>query len=181
MIGTGERAARAIRSIQRAGHLGYRPAAVLATDLRAASSDLEGVPIVGGLDQAGTVASHGVRVALLEIDQFVDPTVVDRMLRHFQHVVVLRAFDDLPVEGIQIRNLGDVVGIGHTNNLLLHANRVAKRAMDVVVGGLALVVAAPAIICAAALVRLLDGAPSFFTQDRQAWTVAVLLCRRFGR
>lgn len=166
VIGTGERAARAIRSIQRAGHLGYRPAAVLATDLRAVSSDLEGVPIVGGLDQAGTVASHGVRVALLEIDQFVDPTVVDRMLRHFQHVVVLRAFDDLPVEGIQIRNLGDVVGIEYTNNLLLHANRVAKRAMDVVVGGLALVVAAPVILVAATLVKLFDSGPAFFTQDR---------------
>ena len=70
----------------------------------------------------------------------------------FRHVVLIRDYDDLPVEGLQIRNLGNLVGIEYTNNLLLHGNRVIKRALDVVLAGLALLVAAPVILVAAALV-----------------------------
>ncbi len=50
VIGTGERAARVIRSIQQARHFGYRPVAALAfgaTDETA--REVEGVPVVGGL------------------------------------------------------------------------------------------------------------------------------------
>ena len=47
----------------------------------------------------------------------------------------MRDYDDLPVEGLQIRNLGTLVGIEYTNNLLLHGNRVIKRALDIVLAG----------------------------------------------
>ena len=66
----------------------------------------------------------------------------------------MRDYDDLPVEGLQIRNLGTLVGIEYTNNLLLHGNQAIKRALDLVLAGIALIVAAPIIVAAAALVRL---------------------------
>ena len=46
------------------------------------------------------------------------------------------------------------------------ATRLVKRALDLALASLALVVAAPVIFCAAVLVRLLDGSPAFFIQDR---------------
>lgn len=92
--------------------------------------------------------------------------MVDHLQRDFRHVVLVREYDDLPVEGLQIRNFGDLVGIEYTNNLLVRENQVMKRVLDLVVGILALIVAAPVIFCAALLVRLLDGGPAFFIQDR---------------
>ena len=65
-----------------------------------------------------------------------------------------------------MRNLGDLVGIGSTSDLLMQANRVAKRAIDIVVASIALMAAAPIILCAAFVVRLLDGSPAFFRQER---------------
>jgi Undecaprenyl-phosphate galactose phosphotransferase WbaP len=171
VVGTGERASRAIRSIQRAGHFGYRPTAVLAVTAldEATGTDVEGVPVVGGLDQAPVLAAQGIRVALLETrraDPFRERAMVDRLQQHFQHVVLIRDYDDLPVEGLQIRNLGNLVGIEYTNNLLLHGNRVIKRTFDLIVGGSLLVAAAPVIVFAAAIIRLLDGGPAFFVQQR---------------
>ena len=166
VIGTGQRAARAIRALNEARHLGYRPVAVLALAPHTAARDVEGVPLRGGLDAVPGLAAAGIRVALVETDQLLDPATVDRLQRDFRHVVLLRDFDDLPVEGIQVRNLGGVVGIEYTNNLLLYGNRIVKRIVDVVIAGLALLVAAPVIVFASALVRLLDGGPAFFTQDR---------------
>ena len=168
VVGTGERAVKAIRSIKQAGHFGYMPAAVLAI-YDQAETEIEGVPIVGGLEEASKLAAQGVRVALLasrRADPFRERATIDRLQRHFRHVVLIREYDDLPVEGLQIRNLGNLVGIEYTNNLLLHGNQVVKRALDLALASVALVIAAPVIFCAAVLVRLLDGSPVFFIQDR---------------
>ena len=171
IVGTGERAARTIRSIQQARHIGYRPAAVLAieTPIDPYLAEVEGVPVAGGIDQASALAARGMRVALLEsrrADPFRERATIDRLQRDFRHVVLMRDYDDLPVEGLQIRNLGTLVGIEYTNNLLLHGNQAFKRALDLVLAASALIIAAPIILVAAALVRLLDGKPAFFIQDR---------------
>jgi lipopolysaccharide/colanic/teichoic acid biosynthesis glycosyltransferase len=99
-------------------------------------------------------------------DPFRERSTVDRLQQDFRHVVLIREYDDLPVEGLQIRTLGSLVGIEYTNNLLLHGNRLLKRVLDVFLALVGLVAAAPVIVCAAALVRLLDGRPAFFVQDR---------------
>ena len=168
VVGTGERAARTIRRIHEAGDFGYRAAAVLAVSA-SIDTEIEGVPIVGGLDQASALAAQGIRVALVETrraDPFRERSTVDRLQQDFRHVVLIREYDDLPVEGLQIRTLGSLVGIEYTNNLLLHGNRLLKRLLDVALAAVGLLIAAPIILCAAALVRLLDGGPAFFVQDR---------------
>ncbi len=81
-------------------------------------------------------------------------------------MILLRDFTDLPVQGARIRNLGEFVGIEHTSNLLLHGNRIVKRTIDLSIGCLVLIAASPVIALCATLVRLLDGGPSFFVQDR---------------
>jgi lipopolysaccharide/colanic/teichoic acid biosynthesis glycosyltransferase len=140
--------------------------AVIAPGPRAVGADVAGVPVCGGLDDVRALAARGIRVALVETDQRLDLAAVDRLQKDFHRVVLLREYDDLPVEGIQIRNLGSVVGIEYTNNLLLHGNRVAKRALDVAIGTLLLIVTAPVLAAAIVLVKVLDGGPVFFTQRR---------------
>ncbi len=166
IIGTSPRAAEAIRSMQQASRHEYRPAAVLALEPNLAPHAVEGVPVVGGLAHSPVLVTQGIRVALLETDRNLSRTLVDRLQRDFRHVVLFRESGGLPVEGLQLRHLGDLVGIEYTNNLLMHGNRVAKRALDLVIGSIALVLAAPIILCAAILVRLIDGGPSFYSQAR---------------
>ena len=167
VIGTGRRAAHAIRSIQNSSHLGYRPAAVLRSEAGAsASGDLEGVPIVGGVDKASDLAAAGIRIAFLEIDPTQARAVLETLQQDFQQVILLREFDDLPVEGLQVRNLGTLVGVEYTNNLLRSANQAAKRVLDLLLAGSALIVAFPLIVLAAILVKLIDGGPMFFRQTR---------------
>jgi Undecaprenyl-phosphate galactose phosphotransferase WbaP len=167
VIGTGERAIKAIRNTLRAGHLGYRPVAVLAVGKECLATNIEDVPVVGAVDQAAVFASAGIRVALLETGQHLDRVSVDRLQQHFRHVVLLREYDDMPVEGIRIRNLGGgMAGIEYTNNLLLYGNQVVKRAIDVTAATLSLGIAGPLLLVAACLVKLLDGGPILYFQIR---------------
>jgi Undecaprenyl-phosphate galactose phosphotransferase WbaP len=167
IIGTGRRAVRAVRGIKQASNLGYRPVAVLAADTSAPGADfLEGVPIVGGLDKTAELSTAGIRVAFLEVEQMQTQAVLDRLQQDFQHVILLREFGDLPVEGLQVRNLGSLVGIEYTNNLLRPANQAAKRVLDLIVGTVALVIAVPLIVLAGLMVMLIDGRPIIFHQVR---------------
>src|SRR5262245_58025533 len=166
VIGTGDRAVSAIRSIQQAPHLGYRPAAALAFMRHPARSHLEGVPVAGGLERAAEFSAQGVRIALLEIDNLEGHALLDQLQQQFRHVVLLRQYDDLPVEGLQVRNFGSLVGVEYTNNLLVKGNQVIKGILDVVLGVFALVLATPMIGFAVVAVKVVDGGPMFFYQDR---------------
>lgn len=150
IIGVGERAAKAAQSLDRDSHAGYRPAAVLA----------------GGTAQVAALAAAGVRVALLATGHPDDGAALDRLQQHFRRVVLLRERDDLPMEGLQVRNLGGIVGIEYTNNLLVRENRAVKRVLDIVLATLALLLFAPIMLVAAALVKAIDGSPVLFFQDR---------------
>ena len=165
VIGSASRAAEIIRGMQRAEHIGYRPVACLATDL-SRGAELEGVRVVGGLDRAASLADRGLRVAFIEAGLLRDTDAVDRLQHTFRHVVLIREHDGLPVEGLQVRNLVELVGIEFTNNLLIGRNRATKRLLEVAFAAIALPLAGPVIAIAALLVRIIDGAPSFYLQDR---------------
>jgi Undecaprenyl-phosphate galactose phosphotransferase WbaP len=167
VIGTGRSAARAIRGLKQAVHLGYGPAAVLTMrETAPVGAEFEGVPVRGGLDQVPVLAGRGIRVALLELDDNAGRAVLDRLQQDFLHTILLRELDDLPIETLQVRNLGSMVGIEYTNNLLRPRNQTAKRALDLIMASLAFLIALPAILLAALIVLVLDGAPAFFYQDR---------------
>lgn len=171
IVGTGERALRVIQSLQRSDGLGYRAVAVITSGPEESIvQDVAGVPVVGGVEEGRLLAAQGIRIALLETrraDPARERAIVDRLQREFRHVVLIREYDDLPVEGLQIRNLGHLVGIEYSNNLIVPRNQMIKRVLDLVIASIALVVAAPVILLCALLVRLLDGAPSLFVQNRQ--------------
>jgi Undecaprenyl-phosphate galactose phosphotransferase WbaP len=168
VIGTGPRAARAIRGIKRAGHLGYRAVAVLTSDAQAdAAGEFEGVPIMGGLEQVHALSASGIRIAFLEVERLQPQLVIDQLQQTFQHVVLLHELDDLPMEGLQVRTLGDLVGIEYRNNLLRPEKQLTKRVLDLALGSAAFVLAMPVILIAGLLVRLVDGGPSCFHQDRR--------------
>jgi len=167
VIGTGLPAARAIRGIKQASNLGYGTAAVLSMDpATPPGGELEGVPILGGLEQVPSLVSRGIRIAFLEIEHMATRGVLDRLQQDFLHVILLRELDHLPVESLQVRNLGSMVGIEYTNNLLRPRNQTAKRALDLVIGSVAFLLLLPIIVIAALVVVLIDGAPAFFYQDR---------------
>ncbi len=167
VIGTGKRAMRVMRAIRRAGHLGYRPVAVATCGAAPAETEFEGVPVVGGLDVLPSLAASGIRVAFLEVEEADARPLLDPLQQCFHRVILLHNFQDLPVEGVQVRNLATLVGIEYTNNLLRPVNQTAKRVLDLCVGFGLLVASLPVIALAMLLVLVLDGRPVLFYQSRR--------------
>ncbi len=167
VIGEGSRAAQSVEALRDLDRLGYRPIGVLLTGGEPAGGTIEGTRVLGGIELAPELARRGVRVAILELDRLGEREAIDRLQQHFRHVITLRTVDELPVEGVQVRNLGRVLGIEYTNNLLRPLNRAIKRGVDVGLGGAALVAAAPAIVAAAVAIKLVSRGPAFYVQERE--------------
>jgi Undecaprenyl-phosphate galactose phosphotransferase WbaP len=119
------------------------------------------------LKEAERQVANGVRVA------FADPSVpggaatVDRLRMVFPRVIVLREIQDLPVEGVQVRNLGGVLGLEYGNNLLRRQARWVKGSLDLGLGALVLVLTLPITLTAMLTVKVLSPGPALFWHTRE--------------
>ncbi len=146
--------------------IGYRPEGLLVPGSAAGSPRTSGpLPILGGLDAAEDLARRGVRAAIL-MGAVPPERTLDHLQTVFQRVVLLRGYGELPVEGLQVRNLGGVLGVEVTNHLLRPHNRMLKRGLDLAVGGLSFLLALPILGLAALAVKLVDRGSAFFVQER---------------
>ena len=167
VIGDGPVAERAIESLKEARTIGYLPRWVLSTrELRPESCS--GLPIIGSAKAAPYLAARGVEVALVATEESAHASDwVDKLQRDFRRVIVLRGGRSVPIEGVETRNLGGVLGIEFRNQLLRRRNRVAKRMFDLVVSGLGLVMLTPLLAVLALAVKLASRGPAFYTQRRE--------------
>jgi Undecaprenyl-phosphate galactose phosphotransferase WbaP len=174
VVGTGDLARRTLEALRDALSLGYRPVAVLRTDDEEVA-ELDGVPVVGGLDCLPDLAAGGLRVLLVADTALAQRNDAIDALRHdFRHLILIRDHRALPVDGLEVRNLGGVIGVEFFNQLQRRRNRVLKRLLDLGLGSLFLILSAPLWLGAALLIRLTSRGSPFYTQEREG-----LFGRRF--
>lgn len=167
VIGLHGRARRAISGLRAARSVGYEPCCLLEIE-PSELEEFEGLPILGGLELVDGLASRGVRVAVLAVDEEEGWAGLLRYLQtRFRHLILVRAGSDVPVEGVTVRNLGGVLGIEFRNQLLVRRNRVLKRGLDLTLGMAGLVISLPIVALAGVAVRMVSRGPSFFRQERE--------------
>jgi Undecaprenyl-phosphate galactose phosphotransferase WbaP len=166
LVGNGRWVQQAARSLKNALSLGYRPIGVLSPEFRRCGNAVEDVPVLGGLELAPLLAERGVRVAMMG-EGYGQDSALSWLQQHFHRVIVMSEYGDLPVEPVQVCNLGDVLGLAFTNNLLGWRNRFIKRTLDVVLGSILLGFAFPLIVVSGLLVTLSSRGPIFFGQERE--------------
>jgi hypothetical protein len=115
------------------------------------------------LEEATRQVARGERVALADPGVKGPTATLDRLRLVFPRVIVLREIQDLPVEGVQIRNLGGVLGLENGNHLVNRQSRWVKRSLDLALGSVALVLTFPIM----AAVKVLSRGPALFWHDQE--------------
>jgi Undecaprenyl-phosphate galactose phosphotransferase WbaP len=159
---------RTIHLLNNALSLGYRPMGVIAADLPPHQDVVVAVPVLGGPETAPYLAERGVRMALVEAGETEHTgSQLSWFQQHFRHVMMIREYQDLPVERVRVCNLGGLLGIEFTNDLLHWRNRLIKRLLDLTLGSVFLILALPLIALGGCLVQFLNRGPLFFCQERE--------------
>jgi Undecaprenyl-phosphate galactose phosphotransferase WbaP len=133
-------------------------------------STIEEVPVLGGLELAPVLSQRlKIRfavVAMPEADSSALLSIIERYAESFQSVLAIPDLFDLAYFGAATRDLGGVLGIEVRRQLLLTGPRLAKRAMDVGITGIALLLASPLLLLIALLIKLDSPGPIFYYQKR---------------
>jgi Undecaprenyl-phosphate galactose phosphotransferase WbaP len=166
IFGTARQARLTVKLTNRAFSLGYRIVGILTPDLNLAGSRLEDFPVLGGLEQAEVLARAGVSTVLVW-NSLRLTRIRARLQDHFRHVVLIHDAEELPTEYACVRNLGGLLGIEFTSQLLQRKNQAIKRSLDIIVSGLVLLAVAPIIGLGVALIKIVSPGPAFFTQERE--------------
>jgi Undecaprenyl-phosphate galactose phosphotransferase WbaP len=170
VVGSSARAVVLVHDLQQRPLLGYRPVALLVPDVMPPTDvgavRIAGLPVATTQD-APAYAASGVKVALVREQSGTGHPVAPSLQRAFPHVVVLPESAGLPVEQAQGRNIGGVLAVEYTNQLLRPRNRFIKRSLDIVAGTAGLLVTSPLIGLAAVAVKLSSRGPAFFLQERE--------------
>jgi Undecaprenyl-phosphate galactose phosphotransferase WbaP len=125
------------------------------------------LPVLGTLRDAEDVVGSGVRVAFADLNGPGADEALDHLRLVFPRVIILREFEELPVEGVQVRNLDGVLGLEYASNLVRLRSRWVKRAIDVVVGLGLLFVTLPITLLAMSAVKIVSPGPALFWQSRE--------------
>ncbi len=139
----------------------FRPAALI----DCGALDADGMSQV--LDAADRQVARGIRVAFADPGLAGGAAALDRLRMIFPRVIVLREIQDLPVEGVQVRNLGGILGLEYGNNLLHRQSRWVKRALDLALGSIGLILALPIMLPAILAVKVLSPGPGLFWHPRE--------------
>ena len=166
IFGTPSEARLTILSLKRAFSLGYAVVGVLCSDGQRVGQTIEDVPILGGLELVPELSQRGVATLLAW-----DDSSVMAELAHTQtllrHMVFIREDRLYPVERVKVRNLGGVLGIEFSNELLRRPNQFIKRSLDLILSTAGLVIALPVVALCASLIKLVSPGPVFFRQQRE--------------
>ncbi|HTW89486.1 MAG TPA: exopolysaccharide biosynthesis polyprenyl glycosylphosphotransferase [Candidatus Binataceae bacterium] len=166
IFGTPAQARLTIRSLKRAFSIGYTVVGVLCPDGQRVGQTVEDVPILGGLELLPELAQQGVVTLLAWDDSSVMAQLVQTQTR-LRHMIFIREDRLYPVERVKIRNLGGVLGIEFTNELLRRPNQIMKRSLDVILSTAGLVITLPIIGLCALLIKVTSPGPVFFRQTRE--------------
>jgi lipopolysaccharide/colanic/teichoic acid biosynthesis glycosyltransferase len=133
-------------------------------------STIEEVPVLGSLELAPVLSQRlKIRfavVAMPEADASALLGIIERYAESFQSVLAIPDLFDLAYFGAATRDLGGVLGIEVRRQLLLTGPRLAKRAMDISITGLALLLVSPILILVALLIALDSRGAIFYRQKR---------------
>jgi exopolysaccharide biosynthesis polyprenyl glycosylphosphotransferase len=171
IVGSNRNARNLIEWSKQNPHLGHRVEGVLAQEKDSVGKHLEGVPIVGTLDECDAVIER------LKPDEVVvaDPNlpkekITDLLLRCEDGLLSFKVAADL--YGIVTSNL-NVEYVASVPLLGLRSlplddpwNRVVKRGFDFLVSSLLMVLASPILLATAIAVKLTDRGPIFYIQER---------------
>jgi lipopolysaccharide/colanic/teichoic acid biosynthesis glycosyltransferase len=133
-------------------------------------SEVDGVPVVGGLSLAPVLAQRlKISYAVMAMPGVESPKLVqiaEQVGGTFSHVLLIPDLFGFASLGVPARDLGGVLGLEVRQQLLLPGPRFAKRLMDVTFTLLGGIFVLPVLAVLALLVKLDSKGPIFYRQPR---------------
>jgi Undecaprenyl-phosphate galactose phosphotransferase WbaP len=157
--------------------LGYRPIAFLDDDPKKRGS-CEGVPVVGTLDDAASVARHlGIAYVIVAVPGMPRERFVwhlRRWRRTFSKIVIIPELGGITTQWTEAKDLGGITGYETHQKLLDPIAMWTKRTIDIVAAACGLLLTAPLVALCALCIRKASTGNPFYVQEREGRNGTIL-------
>jgi len=164
VLGSGASAQRVVRSLQD-GSRGVKVVAVVSAD-RPGNWPEDLAPVAGHLSLCNGMGARYAIVAMPEKGSGETRHVMQDYCSGFSHVFVVPDMTGICSLGVSAREIGSEFGIEMPQRLFHRNAAVTKRVLDLVTGGVALVLAAPVFAVVAVLIKATSRGPVFYRDQR---------------
>lgn len=133
VLGAGKTGEAVLRALRKQPGLGLKPLALLDDDPAKQGQKVEGVPVVGGLEQAARFAQQGVRHAIIAMPGVPRDRLLELLETHggrFPHLILIPDLFGFSSLWLTARDLGGVLGLEVRQKLLLPGPRIVKQVID---------------------------------------------------
>lgn len=169
VLGAGKTGEAVVRALCKGPGLGLKPVALLDDDRAKQGREVEGVPVVGGIERAREFAQRGVRYAIVAMPGVGRERLLELLERHggdFPHLILIPDLFGLSSLWVTSCDLGGVLGLEVRRRLLLPGPRFVKRAIDVIVASVGGLLISPLLLVIALLIKLDSPGPVLYGDAR---------------
>lgn len=158
-----------VSSLNKDPMLGLRPVAILDDDRKLWGTQIESVPVLGGVEKARDFVGR-VRYAMIGMPGAGRESIVALAKSlPFPHVLLVPNLFGLQSLWVDARDLCGVLSLELKKNLLLKRNWIAKRILDYVLGVPIFVLSLPFIAFCVVLIKIVSPGPAFYAQLREGF------------
>jgi Undecaprenyl-phosphate galactose phosphotransferase WbaP len=170
VLGSGKTGALVVRKLKEDGVLGLRPVALLDDDPAKWGVEVEGLPVLGGLDLAPDLAQKGLQYAILAMPGVGRERIVNLLNKlSFPHVILVPDLFGVQSLWVSARDLAGVLGLEVKKNLLVRRNRLLKRTLDYLLGLPLFLASLPFLALFALWIKWVSPGPAFYAQEREGY------------
>jgi Undecaprenyl-phosphate galactose phosphotransferase WbaP len=170
VLGAGTIGERVVKTLVKTPLQGLQPVAVFDDDWRKHQGVVAGVPVLGNLAEAETVAREmGVSHAIVAIPSLPPEQLAEFVSRQSRHFGVMQFVPDLvslPSEVVYTSNLTGMLALEVHNQLAIPLNRIVKRTLDIIAVTLGGLLISPLLLLISLTVYLDSPGPIFFGHKR---------------
>lgn len=175
VLGAGRTSAVVVRQLLKVKGLGLIPVAILDDDPEKWGSEIEGIPVTGGIDAADRYVREGVSTAIVAMPGLSGEKLV-RLADSLAFPKVLVIPDLLGMESLWVsaRDLGGILGLEIQKSLLHKKNWLLKRFMDYFFGVPLFLLSVPVVAFLALWVFIVSPGSPFYGQEREGYKGRVI-------
>src|SRR5581483_272653 len=167
ILGAGVTGALVAEKLRQECDLGFVPLGILDDDPLKWGKTIQGVPVLGSLS-AVQAFENRAKVALIAMPSLNRSRLMDIVQSlSFPNVIFVPDLFGIQSLWITSRDLGGVLGLEVKKNLLIPANRLLKRMLDLLIAVPSGILAAPLVAIFATSIKIVNRGPAFFYQQRE--------------
>ena len=167
VAGAGVGGVSLVEELQKDRHIGIVPEAFIDDDVAMTGKIIQNIPVLGEIDDAAEIAeSRNIDYIIICLPLAVTREKIKILSRYFHHIMIVPDNEVFPIAWAYPIDMNGRLGMELRNQLMLRGPRLVKKAFELVLATMAIIVLLPLFVLIAILIKMTSRGPILYSAER---------------